>query len=286
MAPVAVLAALVALSACSADGGRTQVRVASTTSLYDTGLLDALVPAFRAGQPGLDVQIVAVGTGEALELGARGDADLVIVHAPERERQFLDAGPGLRRTTFLQNDFVLAGPAADPARIAEAADASDALRRIAAAGAPFASRGDDSGTHIRERMLWREAGIDPEGDWYLEVGQGMGATLLLAGERRAYTLTDRATLAVLTSNGTELDELFAGGTSLMNVYSIIPVAGAREAGGAAAFEAWLLGPEAADIIRGYGQQKYGRPLFMLIMPEAREPETPAQAGENGQAGAP
>lgn len=268
-AALATLAALGAVTACSPDGAPTQVRVASTTSLYDTGLLDVLVPAFEATHPGYRLQVVAVGTGEALELGERRDADLVIVHAPERESAFLAAGHGLRRTTFMQNDFVLAGPAADPARVARAEDASTALRRIAETRADFVSRGDDSGTHIRERMLWREAGIEPSGDWYLEVGQGMGATLLFAGERQAYTLTDRATLSVLQRNGNELVELFAGGPSLTNVYSIIPVSGARQAEGAAAFEGWMLGEEAAAIIRDYGRERYGRPLFAVIDPAQR-----------------
>lgn len=250
--------------ACAPGNGPARLQVASTTSLYDTGLLDVLVPAFVAEHPAYDLQIVAVGTGEALELGERGDVDIVLVHAPERERQFIEAGHGLRRTTFMQNDFVLAGPPDDPAGIAEAADASDALRRISTARARFASRGDDSGTHIREWMLWREADIEPAGEWYLEVGQGMGATLLFAGERQAYTLTDGATLTVLRSNGIELEALFTGGPSLRNVYSIIPVAGARSAEGAAAFEGWLLGPAAAAIIRDYGREKYGRPLFTLI----------------------
>ncbi|MGI9038822.1 MAG: substrate-binding domain-containing protein [Gemmatimonadota bacterium] len=264
----AVLSCGLATWGCSGAGAPAQVRVASTTSLYDTGLLDALVPAFEAAHPDYRLQVVAVGTGEALELGQRRDADLVIVHAPEREREFLAAGHGLRRTTFMQNDFVLAGPAADPAGLAGAADASAALRRVGEARADFVSRGDDSGTHIRERMLWREAGIEPSGDWYLEVGQGMGATLLFAGERQAYTLTDQATLSVLQRNGNELVELFAGGPSLKNVYSIIPVAGAPEADGAAALETWMLGDEAAAIIRDYGREEYGRPLFTLTGPDA------------------
>ena len=254
--------------ACAPDAAeRSRVRIASTTSLYDTGLLDELVPAFHEAHPEFEAQVVAVGTGEALELGERKDADLVIVHAPERERAFVAEGHGLRRTTFMQNDFVLAGPETDPAGIAEANDVTGALRRIADAGADFASRGDDSGTHIRERSLWSRAGLNPSrdtGDWYLEVGQGMGATLLFAGERQAYVLTDRATLTTLQANGLALVELFAGGEPLVNVYSVIPVAGAVEPDGAAAFEAWILGPEAAGIIDDFGVHRYGRALFTLI----------------------
>lgn len=276
----ALLAAGVAgvvLAACSLDGDRAQIRVASTTSLYDTGLLDELVPAFQAAHPGYEAQVLAVGTGEALALGRRGDADVVLAHAPEREERFVAEGHGLRRTTFMRNDYVIAGPTEDPADVAGAADAADALRRIARAEAGFASRGDDSGTNIRERTLWRDAGLEPEGDWYLDVGQGMGSTLLFAGERRAYALTDRATLATLRANGLDLVEVYTEGDAMLNVYSVIPTARALRPEGAAAFEAWILGEEAAAIIRDYGAERYGRPLFTLIEPApapAPEPANP------------
>ncbi|MFW6084355.1 MAG: substrate-binding domain-containing protein [Gemmatimonadota bacterium] len=267
---LAVLAgcfAAVSFTACAPEGvERSQVRIASTTSLYDTGLLDELVPAFHAAHPEYEAQVVAVGTGEALKLGERRDADLVIVHAPERERAFVTEGHGLRRTTFMQNDFALAGPEVDPAGVGEATEVTGAFRRIADAGADFASRGDDSGTHIRERSLWSRAGLDPAGggaDWYLEVGQGMGATLLFASEREAYVLTDRATLTTLRANGLDLVELFAGGGDLVNVYSVIPIAEAVEPDGAAAFEAWILGGEASAIIDDFGVERYGRVLFTL-----------------------
>ena len=261
----------VVATACSGDGGRAQIRVASTTSLYDTELLDELVPAFEAAHPEYEAQVLAVGTGEALALGRRGDADVVLAHAPEREEQFVAEGHGLRRTTFMRNDFVIAGPAEDPAGVADATDAADALRRIAYAEAGFASRGDDSGTNIRERMLWQDAGLEPGGDWYLDVGQGMGSTLLFAGERRAYALTDRATLTTLRANGLDLVEVFTDGDAMLNVYSVIPAARALRPEGAAAFEAWILGDEAAAIIRDFGAERYGQPLFTLIVPEP-EPE--------------
>ncbi len=264
----------VVLAACSADGDRVQLRVASTTSLYDTGLLDELVPAFQAAHPEYEAQVVAVGTGEALALGRRGDADVLLAHAPEREERFLAEGHGLRRTTFMRNDFVIAGPAEDPAGVADAVDAADALGRIARAEAGFASRGDDSGTNIRERMLWRDTGLEPGGDWYLDVGQGMGSTLLFAAERRAYTLTDRATLTTMRANGLDLVELYADGDAMLNVYSVIPAARALRPEGAAAFETWILGDEAAAIIRDFGAERYGQPLFTLIEPEP-EPEPAA-----------
>lgn len=252
------------LDGCGTDGSRRTVRVASTTSLYDTGLLDELVAAFSVDHPEYSVQVVAVGTGQALALGERRDADLLFVHAPEREAEFIAEGHGLRRTTIMRNDFVIAGPDADPAGVSQAIDSHDALGRIASAREPFVSRGDDSGTHIREQALWDEADGRPDADWYLEIGQGMGSTLLFAAERRAYVLTDRATLTVLQSNGIDLVELFAGGSQLQNLYSILLVAGAAEPEGAATFESWMLSPAAASIIRVFGQQKYGAPLFTLI----------------------
>jgi tungstate transport system substrate-binding protein len=171
----------------------------------------------------------------------------------------------------MRNDFVIAGPAEDPAGVAGATDAADALRRIARAEAGFASRGDDSGTNIRERTLWRDAGLEPGGDWYLDVGQGMGSTLLFAGERRAYALTDRATLTTLRANGLDLVEVYTDGDAMLNVYSVIPTARALRPEGAAAFEAWILGDEAAAIIRDYGAERYGRPLFTLIDPAPATP---------------
>lgn len=253
-----------ALGACSSESTRITVRVASTTSLYDSGLLDELVAAFAIEYPEYSIQVIAVGTGQALALGARRDADLVFVHAPEREAEFMAEGHGLRRTTLMRNDFVIAGPGADPAGVSQATDGPDALRRIATAGAPFASRGDDSGTHIREQSLWDAAGGRPNDGSYLEIGQGMGSTLLFAAERRAYALTDRATLTVLQGNGLDLIELFTGGEQLQNFYSLMPVDGAVEPDGAAAFESWMMSEAAASIIRVFGEQQYGSPLFKLI----------------------
>lgn len=268
------------LGACTPDGGSVQIRVASTTSLYDTGLLDELVPAFQAAHPEYEAQVVAVGTGEALALGRRGDADVVLAHAPEREERFVAEGHGLRRTTFMRNDFVIAGPAEDPAGVADADAAADALRRIARAEAGFASRGDDSGTNIRERTLWRDAGLEPVGDWYLDVGQGMGSTLLFAAERRSYVLTDRATLTALRANGLDLIEVYTDGDAMRNVYSVIPATRALRPEGAAAFETWILGDEAAAIIREFGAERYGRPLFTLIGPEPERDHGPERDHES------
>ncbi|MEJ2481538.1 MAG: ABC transporter permease [Gemmatimonadota bacterium] len=268
--------------ACSEPGERTQVvHVGSTTSLYDTGLLDTLVARFEAENPDLEVRVVAVGTGQALELGRRGDVDLVLVHAPEAEQSFLAAGHGRSRVTFMQNDFVVAGPSDDPAGVRDRADAlresgeSDpapaAFAAIASAEAPFLSRGDDSGTHKRERKIWKAAGIEPEGEWYGETGQGMGNTLVMASERRAYTLTDRATLTV-SGEAADLEVLAAGGASLENLYSVmITTAGANPAGATRLWR-WLLGTEARSLIAAYGVDRFGAPLFQPLAFEIPEGE--------------
>ncbi|HEX2486465.1 MAG TPA: substrate-binding domain-containing protein, partial [Myxococcota bacterium] len=182
-----------------ADSGRAEdarkIRLGSTTSVRDSGLLDSIVPVFRA-KTGIDVETIAVGTGQALALAERGDVDLVLVHDRAAEEAFVAAGHGAKRTELFYNNFLLAGPASDPAKVAGLADPADALRRIAAAKAPFASRGDDSGTHKAELRLWKASGVDPkaaEDGWYRELGAGMGATLNTASELGAYVLVDEAT---------------------------------------------------------------------------------------------
>ena len=166
--------------------------LATTTSTRDSGLLDELLPAFEK-KSGCQVKTVAVGSGEALELGEKGDADVLLVHSPADEQEFMDAGNGSSRKAVMHNDFVLVGPAEDPADLKQAKDAPDALGRIEEAEAPFASRGDDSGTHTKELSLWEAAGIEPGGSWYIETGQGMGETLTIANQKQAYTLSDRGT---------------------------------------------------------------------------------------------
>ena len=266
VARATLLGLTIGLSACGgpADGGT--VVVGSTTSLYDTGLLDTLVAAFEQENPDLNVRVLSVGTGQALALGRRGDADLLLVHAPPAEREFMSGGHGRNRTTFMRNDFVVAGPADDPAGL-RGLNAEDrgpaALRMIAETGAPFVSRGDDSGTHMKERGIWEAGGLDPAGDWYMEAGQGMGATLMLASERRAYVLTDRSTLTVL-SDVVDLVELAAGGPALENLYSVMEATAGANPAGATRFRNWLLGEGALGIVRVYGETRYGRPLFTLV----------------------
>jgi tungstate transport system substrate-binding protein len=241
-------------------GGGRAVVLASTTSTEDSGLFDVLLPAFHDAHRGLRVRLVAVGSGEALALGRRADADVLLVHSPADEEAFMRAGFGTSRRPVMSNDFVIAGPADDPAAVAGTSGA-DALRRIAAAGAPFVSRGDSSGTHRMELQLWAVAGSTPaRSAWYMEVGQGMGDALRIASERAAYVLTDRATFAFLESS-LQLNILLEGDSTLLNPYSVITVAGARNARGASAFAEWLVTEAAQSLIGAYGRERFGRPLF-------------------------
>lgn len=164
--------------------------LATTTSTQDSGLLDVLLPAFEQ-KTGYRVKTIAVGTGKALAMGQRGDADVLLTHAPEAEKPLVEEGAVIERVPFMYNDFVVLGPAADPTQVQTAETAAEALKRIAESKTPFISRGDQSGTHKKEQSLWKASGLDPKGDWYVEAGQGMGATLRIASEKNAYTLTDR-----------------------------------------------------------------------------------------------
>ena len=209
------------LTACGGPRNTTRIRLATTTSTDDSGLLDALLPPFEARE-GVKVDRIAVGTGRALALARRGDADLILVHARAREDAFVAEGWGVDRRDVMWNDFVIAGPAEDPAGIAGATNAADALRRIAAAEARFISRGDDSGTHTRERDLWKAAGIAPSWPDYKEAGQGMGACLNIADQTRGYVLTDRGTYLALGKR-VDLEVLLEGDLALRNPYGAILV---------------------------------------------------------------
>lgn len=244
--------------------------LATTTSLYDSGLLDTLVPAFEAAHPAIRIRLVAVGSGHALELGRRGDADVLLVHSREEEEAFILAGHGVRRLAVMVNDFVIVGPPADPSGVRGAHDTSGALRRIAAGGTPFISRGDGSGTHRAELRLWEAAGIGQPAAVRVRVesGQGMGETLTIASERGAYTLTDRGTYLPLAA-ALHLMLLFEGGPEMINTYSVIATRHARSDAAAHAFADWLVSAEAANLIDGYGRDRFGRPLFLSAA--AREP---------------
>jgi tungstate transport system substrate-binding protein len=247
------------------------VILATTTSTQDSGLLDVLVPLFEK-QTGYTVKTIAVGTGQSLALGDRGEADVVLVHAPKVELEYLAKGTLVNRRLVMHNDFVLLGPAADPAQVKGAKTAVEALKRIAAQGSAFVSRGDNSGTQILELSLWKLAGVEPKGKWYLEAGQGMGATLMIASEKAAYTLSDRATyLAFQQRIGSVI--LLEGDAPLLNIYHVMEVNPANyprvNAAGGKAFADFLVSPETQAVIRAFGVEKYGQPLFV---PDAGKPE--------------
>ena len=246
------------LGACAPGVAASEVIVlASTTSTQDSGLLDALTEAFENGHPGLRVKVVAVGSGEALDLGRRGDADVLLVHSPQDEVKFMAQGHGLSRTTIMRNDFVVAGPRDDPALVRGSSGAAEAFTRIARSSLPFISRGDESGTHRRELSVWDEAGIAPGGDWYYEAGAGMAETLVIAAEKSAYILTDSATLRTTRPS---LESLFSKDKTLVNVYSVIPVASARSKG-AGTLAQWLVSPESLTVIGSFGKDGLGISLF-------------------------
>jgi len=241
--------------------------LATTTSTQDSGLLDVLIPLFEE-QTGYIVKVVAVGTGQALQMGQEGNADVLLVHAPSSEKTYMDGGFGKDRFLVMHNDLIIVGPASDPAVIKGDATAADAFARIYAAGAPFVSRGDKSGTNTKELALWKSASLDPATEkaaWYIESGQGMGATLTIASEKEAYTLTDRATYLANKAN-LQLDLLAEKDNALLNVYHVITVNSEMwpkvNYDGAIAFAKWLTEPETQGVIRSFGVAEHGEPLFI------------------------
>src|SRR5213596_1788601 len=260
-----VVAALVPLMlAAPAGAGSNVVILSTTTSTQDSGLLDVLVPIFER-RTGYTVKTISVGTGQALALAARGEADVTLCHAPSLETQYLADGRMTNRRLVMYNDFVIVGPDADPARIAGERSVVAALRRIAGAGDRFVSRGDKSGTHTLELALWKQAGVVPAAPWYIESGQGMGATLGLADDRRAYTLTDRATRLAFGKR-VALRIVVEGDRALRNIYSVMevnPANGPRvNAAGGRAFADFMVSRDAQEIVRVFGVGRYGRPLFV------------------------
>jgi tungstate transport system substrate-binding protein len=268
---------------CVAQGLAAQARrnviLATTTSTQDTGLLDSLVPRFEQ-QCRCKVKTIAVGTGQSLALGARGEADVVLVHAPSVEKRYVAEGTFINRRMVMTNDFVLVGPADDPAGLREAKSLKEALGRLAGGKAPFASRADSSGTHILELDQWQAAGIAPSGAWYLQVGQGMAATLRIASEKRAYTLADRGTF-LAARQSLQLEILFQRAPELLNVYHVMEVnpeiwPNVNHEGGRA-FADFMVSPATQAFIRTFGVARFGQPLFI---PQAgrREAELVAPAG--------
>lgn len=251
-----------AVPAAPAEG--QSIILATTTSTQDSGLLDVLLPDFTA-ETGIQVDVIAVGTGQSLKLGEDGNADVVLVHSRAAEDAFMAAGHGVRREDVMYNDYVLVGPADDPAGIAGSASAAEALGKIAAAEAPFVSRGDDSGTHKKELALWEAAGIEPAGDWYISAGQGMGAVLTMAQEQLAYTLSDRATYLAVLKEGSDLAILYEGDEALFNPYGVIavnPEKGPQIKNDLAnQFIDWLISVPVQEKISQFGVEEFGQPLF-------------------------
>ncbi|HEY5276531.1 MAG TPA: substrate-binding domain-containing protein [Coriobacteriia bacterium] len=261
-----------ALTACSqpsagtpaASGtSTTDITLASTTSTQDSGLFDVLIPAFEAANPAYKVKVVAVGSGEALNLGQNKDADVLLVHSPSAETSFVAAGFGTDRKPVMYNDFIIVGPAADPAKIKGDASSVDAFAKIAAAKSVFVSRGDTSGTYTKEASIWASATVDPKGQaWYLSTGQGMGETLQVANEKHGYTLVDRATWLTNADKNPELTLLLEGETKLFNPYHVILIPGAKNAAGAKAFEDWIVGADGQKVIGEFGVAQFGQQIFV------------------------
>jgi tungstate transport system substrate-binding protein len=244
-------------SGAAAPSGR--MIMATTTSTRDTGLLDTLVPAFeKAGS--CSVKTVAVGSGQALDLGARGQADVLLVHSPGAEQAFMRQGHGLARAAVMHNDFVLVGPPGDPAGTGGAGGIDPALQAIARTKSAFASRADDSGTNAKELKLWEQANVAPSGSWYVKTGQGMGPTLVIASQKGAYTLSDRGTFLATKSLDSKI--LVEGSQALLNPYHVIVVKHpGTNAGCARAFSRWITSPPTQSLIGGFGRRRYGQALF-------------------------
>jgi tungstate transport system substrate-binding protein len=245
--------------------------LATTTSTQDSGLLDALVPVFEK-QSGCIVKTIAVGSGQAMAMGRRGEADVLLVHSPEAEEMFMKEGFGVNRRRVMHNDFVILGPAADPAKIGASTTASGAFVQIAKSESLFFSRGDESGTHALEKKLWKQAGIEPAGRWYQQTGLGMGQTLAVAAEKNGYALSDRGTFLAHKKN-LGLEVLSQGDPELMNVYHVIEVNPEKfpklSSSPAKAFADFCVSSAAQKIISEFGKEKYGAPLFFANEPVAR-----------------
>jgi tungstate transport system substrate-binding protein len=252
--------------------GSTTVILSTTTSTQDSGLLDVLVPMFEK-RTGLSVKTISVGTGQALALAARGEADVTLAHAPALEQKYVGEGKMHNRRLVMYNDFVIIGPEADPATIRGEKRAIEALKRVAGAQARFVSRGDKSGTHALELALWKQAGIQPGAPWYIESGQGMGATLGIANDRQAYTITDRATMLAFAKR-VQLPVMVEGDRPLLNIYSVMevnPANGPRvNAAAGKAFADFMVSPEVQQVIKGFGVDKYGQALFVPIAGKKEE----------------
>jgi tungstate transport system substrate-binding protein len=260
----ALLLALVVFAVPKAVADTKTIILATTTSTQDSGLLDELLPLFEKNT-GYFVKTISVGSGQAMKMGEKGEADVLLVHSPDAEKKMVEQGFAINRRLVMHNDFIIVGPPADPAKIKDAKPSMEALKKIAAAGALFISRGDNSGTHALEKKLWKSSGLTAEGQkWYQQTGLGMGQTLNVAAEKKGYTITDRATyLALKKTLG--LDILVEGDASLLNIYHVMEVNPAKwpkvNQAGAKAFADFMVSPKAQEIIKTFGIKKFGAALF-------------------------
>lgn len=262
---LAVLAVTFFMSgSAAAQPAQKNIILATTTSTQDSGLLDVLIPVFEK-KTGYFVKTIAVGSGQAMAMGSKGEADVLLVHSPAAEKKFMAEGNGVDRRLIMHNDFIIVGPPSDPAKIKGLKKASEAFKKIAASGNIFVSRGDNSGTHAKEKDIWKAAGVKYEGQrWYQQTGLGMGQTLNVAAEKKAYTLADRGTYLALKKN-LGLDIFVEGDSILLNIYHVIEVNPKKFSkvnfAGGKAFADFMVSKEAQGIIKTFGVSKYGSPLF-------------------------
>lgn len=261
------------LSAVSSWAESKVVILATTTSTQDSGLLDVLIPLFEK-ESGFQVKTISVGSGQAMKMGEKGEADVLLVHSPDAEKKFMADGFGVTRRLVMHNDFIIVGPAADPAKIKDVT-AAEAMKRIAQSGSVFVSRGDNSGTHAKEKGLWKAAAVNPDGQkWYQQTGTGMGQSLNVAAEKKGYILTDRATYLALKKN-LGLTVLNEGDSKLLNIYHVIELNPARSpkinVAGGKAFADFMVVKKTQELISRFGIEKFGAPLFF---PDAgKKPES-------------
>ncbi len=265
------VAAILAGSPASAADGKNLI-LATTTSTQDTGLLDLLNPMFEK-KTGYFVKTIAVGSGQAMAMGSKGEADVLLVHSPAAEKKFMEEGSGVNRKLVMHNDFIIVGPPSDPAGVKGMKSAPEAVKQIAAKGALFLSRGDNSGTHAKEKDLWKKAGVNPEGQkFYQQTGLGMGQTLNVAAEKKGYTLADRGTYLSLKKN-LGMDILVDGDKTLLNIYHVIVVNPEKfpkvNTSAARAYADFVVSKDVQAIIGKFGVDKYGSPLFF---PDAGKPD--------------
>jgi len=263
---ILIMALILAASVMSAQAAPKQKNIilATTTSTQDTGLLDVLIPIFEK-ETGYFVKTIAVGSGQAMAMGQKGEADVLLVHSPDAEKKFITEGLGVNRRLVMHNDFVIVGSGDDQAKIKNTKSAAGAFKLIASAEALFVSRGDNSGTNAQEKKLWKAAGINPEGQkWYQQTGLGMGQTLNVTAEKKGYTLADRGTYLSMKKN-LNMDILVEGDAALLNIYHVMEVNIAKwpkvNAVGAKAFADFMLTKKTQGIIKSFGVDKYGSPLF-------------------------